>query len=196
MTWYGGEPLLAKEIVYALSEKFLALCEKFSVDYDAFIITNASLLEDSDVEQFKRCKISGTQITIDGVKEIHDSRRRSVTGESTFDRLIDRVNLLLNNDLSVIVRVNIDKENIARADELLDVLAERIDRRENLKIDFGQVSPFTDICKSIEGDCYNNEQFADVMIPLYEEVLARGFTLTYSSRINAGDSVISNQSFQ
>ena len=177
VTWYGGEPLLAKEIVYALSEKFLALCEKFSVDYDAFIITNASLLEDSDVEQFKRCKISGAQITIDGVKEIHDSRRRSVTSESTFDRLIDRANLLLNNDLSVIVRVNIDKENIARVDELLDILAERIDRRADLKIDFGQVSPFTDICKSIEGDCYNNEQFADVMIPLYAKVLARGFTV-------------------
>ena len=177
VTWYGGEPLLAKEIVYSLSEKFLALCEKFSVDYDAFIITNASLLEDSDVEQFKRYKIHGAQITIDGVKEIHDNRRRSVTGESTFDKLIDRVNLLLNNDLSVIVRINIDKENIARVDELLDVLAERIDRREALKIDFGQVSPFTDICKSIESDCYNNEQFADVMIPLYAKVLARGFTV-------------------
>lgn len=177
VTWYGGEPLLAKEIVYALSEKFLALCEKFSVDYDAFIITNASLLEDSDVEAFKRYKISGAQITIDGVKEIHDKRRRSVTGESTFDKLIDRVNVLLNNDLAVIVRINIDKENIARVDELLDVLAEQIDRRADLKIDFGQVSPFTDICKSIEGDCYNNAQFADIMLPLYAKVLKRGFTV-------------------
>ena len=177
VTWYGGEPLLAKEIVYALSERFLTLCEKFAVDYDAFIITNASLLEDSDVELFKQYKIRGAQVTIDGVKEIHDSRRRSVTGESTFDRLIDRVNVLLNNDLSAIVRINIDKDNIARVDELLDVLAERIDRRADLKIDFGQVTPFTDICKSIESDCYNNAQFADVMLPLYAKVLARGFTV-------------------
>ncbi|MBQ3452344.1 MAG: SPASM domain-containing protein, partial [Selenomonadaceae bacterium] len=177
VTWYGGEPLLAKEIIWSLSEKFLAMCEKSSIDYDAFIITNASLLEDSDVELFKKYKISGAQITIDGVKEIHDSRRRSITNESTFDLLIDRVNLLLNNGLSVIVRVNIDKENIDRVDELLEVLAERIDKRAELKIDFGQVSPFTDICKSIESDCYNNEQFADVMIPLYEKVLARGFTV-------------------
>ena len=177
VTWYGGEPLLAKEIIWSLSEKFLALCEKSSVDYDAFIITNASLIDDSDVEQFKRYKISGAQITIDGVKEIHDRRRRNVTGESTFDKLIDRVNLLLNENLSVIVRINIDKENISRVDELLDTLAERIDKREDLKIDFGQVSPFTDICKSIESDCYNNAQFADVMIPLYEKVLLRSFTV-------------------
>ena len=177
VTWYGGEPLLAKEIIWSLSEKFLELCKKNSIDYDAFIITNASLLEDSDIELLKKYKIKGAQITIDGVKEIHDSRRRSVTGESTFDKLIDRVNLLLNENLSVIVRINIDKENISRVDELLDVLSERIDKREELKIDFGQVSPFTDICKSIENDCYNNAQFADVMLPLYEKVLARGFTV-------------------
>mgnify|MGYP002860253016 CR=1 FL=1 len=177
VTWYGGEPLLAKEIIYALSEKFLALCEKFAVNYYALIITNASLIEDSDVEAFKRYKISGVQVTIDGVKEIHDSRRRSVTGESTFDRLIDRVNVLLNNDLSAVVRINIDKENITRTDELLDVLAERIDKREALKVDFGQVLPFTNVCKSIESDCYSNAQFADIMLPLYEKVSARDFTM-------------------
>ena len=177
VTWYGGEPLLAKEIIWSLSEKFLELCAAKSIDYDAFIITNASLLDDSDVELFKKYKIHGAQITIDGVKEIHDSRRRNVTGESTFDKLIDSVNLLLNENLSVIVRINIDKENIERVDELLNVLAERIERRADLKIDFGQVSPFTDICKSIESDCYNNAQFADVMLPLYEKVLARGFTV-------------------
>lgn len=177
VTWYGGEPLLAKEIIWSLSEKFLELCAKYSVNYDAFIITNASLLEDSDVELFKKYKINGAQITIDGVKEIHDKRRRSVTNESTFDKLIDRVNLLLNENLSVVVRINIDKENISSVDELLDILAERINLRDKLKIDFGQVSPFTDICKSIESDCYNNEQFADVMLPLYEKVLARGFEM-------------------
>ena len=177
VTWYGGEPLLAKEIIWSLSEKFLELCAASSVNYDAFIITNASLLEDSDVEQFKRYKIKGAQITIDGVKETHDSRRRSVTGESTFSRLIDRANFLLNSGLSVIVRINIDKDNINRVDEILDILAERIDKHEDLKIDFGQVSPFTDICKSIENDCYNNAQFADIMIPLYSKVLARGFTV-------------------
>lgn len=177
VTWYGGEPLLAKEIIWSLSEKFLELCAASSVDYDAFIVTNASLLENSDIEQFKKYKIKGAQITIDGVKEIHDSRRRSVTGESTFDKLIDRANFLLNSGLSVVVRINIDKDNIDRVEELFDILAERINRRAELKIDFGQVSPFTDICKSIENDCYNNAQFADIMIPLYSKVLARGFTV-------------------
>ena len=46
-----------------------------------------------------------------------------------------------------------------------------------MKINFGQVSAFSDVCKSIESNCYNNEQFADIMLPLYEKVLVRGFTV-------------------
>lgn len=177
VTWYGGEPLLTKNIIYKLSENFLELCRQKNVEYNAFIITNASLMDDADIEHFKRCKINGAQITIDGPKDVHDKRRRNIDGASTFDHLIDRVNVLLNNDFDVIVRINIDKENIDRVDELLDTLKERLDRYQNVKIDFGQVSTFTDICRSIESDCYNNAQYADMMIPLYSKVEARGFTV-------------------
>ena len=87
VTWYGGEPLSAKGVVYSLSEKFLELCTKKHVKYDALIITNASLMDESDIEKFKRYKINRVQVTIDGPKEIHDQRRRCVTGESTYDKL-------------------------------------------------------------------------------------------------------------
>lgn len=179
--WYGGEPLLTKNIIYDLSDKFLELCEKNKIVYDAFIITNASLMDDSDVEKFKKYKIHGAQITIDGPKEIHDKRRRNVKNKSTFDNLIERVNVLLNNDLSVVVRINIDKENINCVDDLLKTLRERVDKFQDLKIDFGQVSTFTDICRSIESDCYNNEQYADVMLPLYAKVEEYGFTVNKMS---------------
>ena len=181
VTWYGGEPLLAKEIVYNLSEKFLELCKKNSIEYDAFIVTNASLMEDSDIENFKKYKILGAQITIDGPKEIHDSRRRSIKNESTFDKLIDRVNALLNNDLKVIVRINVDKENINSVEKLLETLRQKITCYDKLIIDFGQVSTFTDICRSIESDCYNNEQYADIMLPLYEKANSCGFSLNKMS---------------
>ena len=177
VTWYGGEPLLAKDVVYNLSEKFIELCQRLGISYDAFMVTNASLMTDEDVENFKKYKINGVQITIDGPKEIHDKRRLHIKNESTFDKLIDRVNVLLNNDLNVIVRINIDKENINRVEELLDSLKARIDKHSKLKIDFGHVTAFTEICKSIESDCYNNEQYADIMLPLYAKVNDYGFTV-------------------
>ena len=181
VTWYGGEPLMAKKVIFNLSERFLELCEKNSITYDAFIITNADLMDKNDIENFKKYKILGAQITIDGPKEIHDSRRRNIKNESTFDRLIDRLNDLLNNDLTAICRINIDKENIHCVDELLETLRNRIAKYSDLKIDFGQVTPFTDICKSIEGSCYDNEQYADIMLPLYAKVQQFGFEVNKMS---------------
>ncbi|SEH38851.1 radical SAM/SPASM domain-containing protein [Selenomonas sp. KH1T6] len=178
VTWYGGEPLLAKSVVYSLSEKFLELCVKRNIKYDAFIITNASLIDALDIEKFKKYKINRVQVTIDGPKEIHDQRRRCITRESTYDKLIENVNSLLNNDLSVAIRINIDKENISNVDELLQDLSRRIDRYKNLNIGFGKVSPFTEICKSIEEDCYSYEQFADVMLSLYGKVADYGLKVS------------------
>ncbi len=46
----------------------------------------------------QKYKIRGAQVTIDGPKDVHDSRRISCNGKSTFDLLINNVNKLLNND--------------------------------------------------------------------------------------------------
>ena len=83
--------------------------------------------------------------------------------------------------MTAICRINIDKENISCVDELLQTLQNKIDRYQNLKIDFGQVSAFTEICKSIESNCYNNEQYADIMLPLYAKVQEFGFEINKMS---------------
>ena len=92
-------------------------------------------MKDEDIESFKRFKIRGAQITIDGPPKIHDARRISIDGSSTFDKLVNRANDLLNANLEVIVRINIDKENLEHVDELLEILRDRIERHEKLKID-------------------------------------------------------------
>ena len=177
VTWYGGEPLLARDIIFSLSEKFQELCKINNVNYNAFIITNGSLIEDRDLELFKKYNIRGAQVTIDGPKEIHDKRRINIKKESTYETIIENINKLLNNEYDVIARVNIDKDNIEYIDDLLTNLKERIDKYSELKIDFGKVSVFTEICKTIESSCFDNEQYAQTMLPLYEKTINMGFTV-------------------
>lgn len=177
ITWYGGEPLIAKKTIYSLSESIVTICKEMNVHYTAYMITNSSLLRTEDIEKFKYYNIEGAQITIDGPKEIHDSRRINITGESTFELMIHNVNMMLDNDLDVIVRINIDKENINTVNELLYILKERVARHERMKIDFGKVSQFTEVCKSIESSCFDNEQYADLLLPLYAKAFELGFTI-------------------
>ena len=177
IAWYGGEPLLAKNVIYRLSENMIKVCKKTGVRFDAFIITNGSLLTDEDISDFLKYYIKGAQITIDGPKEIHDKRRISCNYQSTYEVIVANINKLLENNINVIVRINIDKLNINMVGELLNELKRKITKYNKIKIDFGKVSVFTDICKSVENHCFDNEQYANVMLPLYEEAWKRGFSM-------------------
>lgn len=177
ITWYGGEPLIAKNVIYTLSERIIKICKDNNVDYEAFMITNSSLLKESDIQEFKKYNIRGAQITIDGPKEVHDSRRVNITGESTFDLMLRNVNMLLNADLDVIVRTNVDQNNLKDTTALLEILKAQITKYDRIKIDFGKVSIFTEVCKSIESSCFDNEQYAEVLLPLYAKAVDMGFVL-------------------
>ena len=177
VTWYGGEPLLAKDIVYSLSEKILSLCSKQNVKYNASIVTNGSLFREEDVDAFKKYNIEMAQVTIDGPKEIHDVRRRSMSGNSTFDQIINAVNMLSGANIKVVIRINVDRENLGKVDELLLYLKAHIKYKEYVRIDFGKVTSYNGVCSSVENNCYDNKEYADVMLPLFAKVLSLGFTM-------------------
>ena len=44
VTWFGGEPLLALNLIHSLSDSLCRLAKRHSCDYEAFIITNGYLL--------------------------------------------------------------------------------------------------------------------------------------------------------
>lgn len=91
--------------------------------------------------------------------------------------LINNVNKLLNAGINVIIRINIDKENIGKIDELLQILKDKIIRKDQVRIDFGKVTAFTEACKSIESECFDNDEYADLLLPLYGKVMAYGFIM-------------------
>ena len=125
VTWYGGEPLLAKKIVYSLSERFMEICARYEAEYSAGIITNGYLFEEEDIEKFNKYKIRFTQITIDGTREVHNTRRilKADPSADTFDKIINTVRLLNKSNSRVVIRVNVDKTNIQNTIELINYLA-------------------------------------------------------------------------
>ncbi|SCL91866.1 radical SAM/SPASM domain-containing protein [Sporanaerobacter sp. PP17-6a] len=119
--WYGGEPLLALDIVEYMSEKLIKICEDNDVPYYSFIVTNGLKLNRETAELLKnKCKVSGAQVTIDGLEETHNKRRISL------DKNINSFNTIVNNIDSikdffkVSIRVNVDKDNSNEIDKLLD----------------------------------------------------------------------------
>lgn len=71
VVWFGGEPLLAFNRMKSLTQKFLNM----DLVYEAGMITNGYLLTDRVIDHFTDMKIKSIQVTVDGLKDVHDGRR-------------------------------------------------------------------------------------------------------------------------
>lgn len=123
ITWFGGEPLLAMDIIESLTPKIQNLCNTSGVIFnDSSIITNGYLLTKQVVKKLQQFQINRAQVTLDGPMNIHDRRRPHLNG-SSFDTIINNlkeVSQLIRVDL----RINIDHTNHQQIPELLDFLDE------------------------------------------------------------------------
>ena len=88
VTWFGGEPLLAPDVIESLSARLMALAEARGGTYAAHIVTNGYLFDQNAVDMLERCKVGNAQITIDGLGPTHDATRHLCGGGPTFERIV------------------------------------------------------------------------------------------------------------
>lgn len=100
ITFYGGEPLLRKEVIFKISN---VMFSKLGSNYRFSIITNGTLLKKDDVEIWNKLGLEKIKVTIDGNEKSHNSRRPYVGGAGTYKDILnnlkeikDIVSLLLN----------------------------------------------------------------------------------------------------
>ena len=117
ITWFGGEPLLAPDIIEGLSTRLIALADERGGTYSGSIVTNGYLLTQEIADMLERCKVASAQVTIDGLGATHDATRHLANGGPTFERI---VNNLRNVKLpfSVNIRHNVHEGNRGEVDAL------------------------------------------------------------------------------
>lgn len=110
ITWFGGEPLMNQEWM----DYFADLLRAEKIKFSAFMISNGSKIDESVVGKMKRdWGISSIQITFDGDYEEYVKRKNYVDqDESIFLRMIQKIKMLCDADISVQLRLNIDKNNV------------------------------------------------------------------------------------
>lgn len=119
ITLYGGEPLLARN--QALVEYMVSEGGKRGYTFSA--VTNGY-----ELQHYKHLlnpeQIGELQITIDGPKRIHDTRRTHFEDGSTFDQIMENIKFCLEQQVRVIIRVNTELENFDYISELNNLFRE------------------------------------------------------------------------
>ena len=119
--WYGGEPLVGKKPLLALSDVFIERCEGAGVSYGAGVATNGSLLDKETCAQLRERRVTNVQVCLDGPPEVHDRMRPQAGGRGSFWKIIENLHHAVSY-FSVKIRFNMDQENNKYAEELLKIL--------------------------------------------------------------------------
>jgi uncharacterized protein len=174
MSWYGGEPLLAVDIIANLTEGILKLADQYKFTYGSMAISNGYLLDPPTVDRLRELKVFGVQVTLDGPREIHNKMRPLINGQPSFDTIIKNLQYAAGR-LAIGIRVNVDKGYSRDViNELLDEL-DAAGLRDSLAVNFALMEPATEVCANIHENCYDTAGFSEVETEFYTILLDRGF---------------------
>lgn len=100
---YGGEPLLAMDLIKACVAHVRASSGNSDV---RFIIDTNAVLIDDDVADYLVKERIGLQISLDGPQEIHDRYRVTAGGSPSHDMVVAGIERLLDRDTAAIERMS------------------------------------------------------------------------------------------
>ena len=165
VTWYGGEPLLAIDVIEELSSRIISMCDDAKISYHADLITNGYLLNREVAKKLQEFRVKTIQVTVDGPKDIHDTRRFLQGKKPTFERIIK--NLTENVDVlpDIALRVNVDKDNIGRVEEVKALFSDE-KLREKIHVYIAMVDAINGTYD--KGECLSIEQFAALDLNFYD----------------------------
>jgi uncharacterized protein len=127
ISWFGGEPLLAKGVIDDVMTHAMDQASKNSdLMLRSDMTTNAYLLSKETFLRLYALKVRRFQITLDGPEHLHDQKRVLAGGRGTFQRIWE--NLLgirdTRGDFSIMLRIHVAEDNLEAMPEFVERCAE------------------------------------------------------------------------
>ncbi|HIJ87595.1 MAG TPA: putative geopeptide radical SAM maturase [Desulfuromonadales bacterium] len=179
LRFYGGEPLMAiprlKDIAGAVQEAAVSAGTEFFCS----LVTNATLLTRAVVEELLPFGLRSAQITLDGPAAVHNRQRPFVSGEGSFQIIVD--NLCAVCDLITLKPGgNFTRENYREFPAMFDALLEAgIDPAQLGPVQFSPVHPKSGGHDPHSASCAIGSEpwLIEAHLFLRKETLRRGFAV-------------------
>ena len=123
LSWFGGEPLVAADIVLDVSSHAQALFGACGRGMVGHVTTNAYLLRPRLLDRLLAAGVTRYQITLDGPREVHDRTRLRRDGHGTFDRIWPHLLHAARHPderLAVSLRLHYDGRSVRLLEPLVD----------------------------------------------------------------------------
>ena len=166
ITWFGGEPLINREIITYIS----AALKKEQLDFSASIITNGLLVKELQQNDFKVWNLTKAQITLDGIFENYNDIKNYIEyKDSAFDHVINNIEKMISWGIYVSIRLNFNPSEYSNTLTTIDYLYGKFGNNKYLRI---YVSNINDSNVILPND---QEPRKNAFIELYKKLLDCGY---------------------
>lgn len=137
-SWFGGEPLVAKDIVLRLSRYAQRLTQAHDVNFIGGLTTNAYNLDRELLEALLDCNQNFFQITLDGLGETHDAVRRFADGRGTFDKIWSNLLEMRGSEgkFDALLRIHLRRDNLENLALLMAEIGKHFGADGRFRLDF------------------------------------------------------------
>ncbi len=176
ITYYGGEPLLSRELIVSISERLKSFAENKGLKLKLYLTTNGTLLTKETVGRLKPLGLKEALVTLDGPSDIHNSFRPFKGGRGSFDAIVKNIKDVRSR-IKIALNGNFVKDNYRRFPALLDYLAdEGVDISRMPSVQFSPVvAESEDFGPGFHEGCASISEpwFPGASVWLREEILKR-----------------------
>ena len=133
LAWFGGEPLFNAKAIDIICEDL----RRDGIEFYSEMTSNGYLFNDETVKKANALwNLKRVQITLDGTEEIYNRSKSYIytDGKSPYRVVLDNIESLLNSEIRVVIRLNLDLYNADDLMRLVDELSERFNGKKGLKI--------------------------------------------------------------
>ena len=152
---------------------------------NGYLLTETFLIQLYNSTSYKVNKKVSIQVTIDGIKSIHDERRKLIDGSGTYNKIIDNINIATNY-FKIVIRINVDKLSINYLQDLVEELKIKIQNKNMVTIspDYVYVSTLSN--QNYEENVLTEDK--DVLLKMdkfKKELIKAGFKLSFNNIVPA-----------
>lgn len=189
VSWFGGEPTTAMNVIENLSTEMIQCCEKRSIQYQAGITTNGYNLTYENFMLLLKLKVRTFQVTLDGTQEYQDRFKRTVDDKPTFERVFNNLKQIRDrcksNTFSLIIRTNISSDSLEDIPKILKLYKEQFGNDKRFSFYFRPVGDWGgDRVKEITDSVVKKENYFTVYKRLAESNIRLNYMMYYTELTN------------
>lgn len=186
ITWFGGEPLLAADVI----DRVTAGLHKKGIIFSSKITTNGSLINEDIISRMQyNWNVDKIQITIDAMEEEYNRIKRYDNLDNAFLIVIDNVEKALERGFNVKIRINFDPMKQEQALKIFKYLNCKFEKYHNLKVYFAPIDEDDCVVKNITNSFDEFEEHPYISLIKFgrQHGLYRGFPDMEDDNINNGE---------